>query len=369
MKKVAILGAGNGGLSMGAHMALSGWEVSLYDAFEKQLEGVRKAGGIRLSGPSSSGFAHVGTVTDQIREALEGCPLVMVTTPAFAHRDLAEKCAPFLRHGQIVLLNPGRTCGALEFRKRAEEVFPEARFTVAEAQSLVYACRRTGPAEATIYQVKDRVPLAAFPASDTPRVLEALAQPYPQFSAASDVLETSLMNIGAIFHPGPAMLNIARIENREDFDYYTDGISPCVGSVLELVDRERVAVAGALGVPTLSCRDWLGMAYGIEIGRDDTIYSAVQKNPAYRGIRAPGDPYARYITEDVPMSLVPLSELGRLSGTPTPAMDLLISLAGMLHGRDYRKSGRTAKKLGIEGLSPAALKRFVRTGHIGNGAE
>ena len=358
----AILGAGNGGLSIGAYLALKGWNISLFDAFESQLTGVIEAGGLTLSGSSLNGFARFAEITTDIGKALSGCSIIMITTPAFPHRELAEKCAPFLSRGQIVVLNPGRTGGAIEFRQRVLEVNPEASFVSAESQTLIYACRKTGPAEAKIYSVKDKVPLAAFPASDTPSVIDALKSVYPQFEAASSILETGLMNMGAIFHPAPAILNIARIESKEAFDHYTDGISPCVGEVLEQVDKERVAIADALEIPTLSCRNWLAMAYGIRIEKEDTIRSALRKNEAYKGIRAPGDPYTRYITEDVPMSLVPLAELGRIAGVQTPAMDTLINLAGLLHRTDYREKGRTAKKLGIEGLTLKELKNYVITG-------
>lgn len=358
----AILGAGNGGLSIGAYLALRGWDVSLFDAFESQLSAVRNSGGVSLTGSSMNGFAKFKEITTDLGKALFGCPLIMITTPAFAHRELAEKCAPFLCRGQTVVLNPGRTGGAMEFRHRVLEINPEADFVSAESQTLIYACRKTGPAEAKIYSVKEKVPLAAFPSSDTLKAIDALNSVYPQFEAASNILETGMMNMGAIFHPAPAILNIARIESKEVFDHYTDGITPCVGEVLEQVDKERVAIAEALEVPTLSCRNWLGMAYGIKIEPEDTIRSALRKNEAYKGIRAPSDPYARYITEDVPMSLVPLSELGRIAGVPTPCMDTLITLAGFLHKTDYREKGRTAEKLGIKGLSLEKLKEYVVTG-------
>jgi opine dehydrogenase len=77
---------------------------------------------------------------------------------------------------------------------------------------------------------------------------------------------------------------------------------------------------------------------------------------------ATGDPYARYITEDVPMSLVPLSELAKIAGTPTPAMDALISLASIIHRRDYRREGRNLASLGLEGMDKKALREFVETG-------
>lgn len=41
--------------------------------------------------------------------------MILIVVPAFAHKELAEKMVPFLEDGQIIVLNPGRTGGALEF--------------------------------------------------------------------------------------------------------------------------------------------------------------------------------------------------------------------------------------------------------------
>ncbi len=236
---------------------------------------------------------------------------------------------------------------------------PDAQFIVAEAQSLLFACRRTGPAEAVIYKIKNHMPLAALPAQSTAEALKAVVTWFPQFAAAGDVLETSLMNIGAVFHPTPSLLNIGRIDAGEDFEYYMQGISPSIASVLEELDAERVRLARAMETKTMTVLEWLKDAYGIETGDASGIYEAVQRQEVYRGIAAPKDPYTRYISEDVPMGLVPLSELARLAGVPTPVMDSVITLAGSVHRRDYRKEGRNLRRLGLENMSVKEIRAFV----------
>ena len=39
--------------------------------------------------------------------------VIMVVLPSSAHADIAKAAAPHLKDGQIVILHPGRTCGAL----------------------------------------------------------------------------------------------------------------------------------------------------------------------------------------------------------------------------------------------------------------
>ena len=75
--------------------------------------------------------------------------------------------------------------------------------------------------------------------------------------------------------------------------------------------------------------------------------------------KAPQSIDHRYIFEDVPMSLVPIASLGRALGAATPTIDMIIDLANLLHGVDYRSSGRTVEKLGLAGLSVKEILEVV----------
>ena len=80
-------------------------------------------------------------------------------------------------------------------------------------------------------------------------VLDAIGSAYPQFIDGVNILHTGLNNMGAVFHPALTLLNAGRIEStRGDFQFYIDGVTPAVGRVLEVLDRERVTVAFAGGV-------------------------------------------------------------------------------------------------------------------------
>ena len=59
----------------------------------------------------------------------------------------------------------------------------------------------------------------------------------------------------------------------------------------------------------------------------------------------------RYVIEDVPTGLVPVSELGKKFGVKTPAIDTIINLADILFEADFRASGRNLAQLGLSQLS------------------
>jgi opine dehydrogenase len=357
-----VIGAGHGGKSMAAHLALMGFAVTLYNRTPEHIAAIRTRGGIELMGheDGTRGFGQLALVTSDMGEALERAEVIMVVVPASAHADIAKAAAPHLRNGQIVVLNPGRTGGTLEFVHVLRECGCEADVTVAEAETLIYACRSEGPAQARIFRIKEAVPLAALPATRTPHVLSLISTAYPQFIKGTSVLHTSLNNMGAIFHPALTLLNAGRIESTGGaFQFYIDGVTPSVALVLEALDRERVTVAAALGIRAQTGMEWLRMAYD---ATGATLHEAIHNQPGYRGINAPPTLNHRYITEDVPMSLVPIAALGQRYGVQVRGMDSIIRLACVIHRTDYWRRGRTLDKLGIERLSVDEVMRYVMEG-------
>ena len=145
----------------------------------------------------------------------------------------------------------------------------------------------------------------------------------------------------------------------DDFQFYIEGVTPSVARVLETLDRERVTVAAAMGIRARTALEWLKMAYN---ATGENLYEAIQNQSGYYGIQAPRTLRHRYLTEDVPMSLVPIAALGNLCGVSVRGMDSIIRLASILHSTDYWRRGRTPQRLGIEVWSINELTQFVMEG-------
>jgi opine dehydrogenase len=361
-RKYTVIGAGHGGKAMAAHLALMGLNVTLYNRTPAHVEIIKKRGGIELDGGESAphGFGKLAKVTSDIGEAVKHADVIHVVLPSSAHGDIAMGCAPHLKNGQIVILHPGRTCGALEFVKVIRDHGCKADVIVAEAETFIYASRSDGPAQARIFRIKEAVPLAALPATCTRHVLEIIHEAYPQFIDGVNVLNTGLNNMGAIFHPALTLLNAGWIEaTHGDYQFYIDGVTPSVARVLEVLDRERVTVASALGIRARTSLEWLKLAYDTE-GAD--LHEAIHNQPGYYGIKAPPTLNHRYIFEDVPMSLVPIASLGMRYGVSVRAMESIIRLGSIIHRTDYWRRGRTVEKLGLEQWSVHELTCYVQEG-------
>ena len=361
--RFTVVGAGHGGKAMAAHLSLKGFEVNLYNRTPEHIAAIKARGGIELEsydgGPH--GFGELNIVTSEIEAAIEAADVVMVVVPSSAHASIARSAAPFLRDGQIVVLHPGRTCGALEFAKVVRDAGSKADVTISEAETFIYASRSDGPAQARIFRIKDAVPLAALPSNRTDQVLKAITPAYPQYIDGTNVLHTGLNNMGAIFHPALTLLNAGWIESTHgDFQFYIDGVTPSVARLLEVLDRERVTVASALGIRAQTAMDWLKMAYTTS---GDDLHEAIHNQPGYYGIKAPNTLNHRYIFEDVPMSLVPIASLAQRYGVSVRGMESIIRMACIIHRTDYWRRGRTLRKLGLDRLSVTELTDYVNEGH------
>lgn len=346
---------------MAADLAARGYPVSLYNRTLQNIAPIQARGGIELDlEDQEQVFGPLKVVSDQIERVVADAKVLMVVVPASGHADVAQTCAPVLQDGQIVVLNPGRTGGALEFRRVISECGCTADVIVAEAETLLFASRAMGPAEARIFRRKNTIPLAALPATRTGEVLDILGDVYPQFVAAPNVLHTSLNNMGAVFHPVLALLNAGWIERTQGtFQFYMDGVTASTARMLEEVDRERVTVAASLGIRVQTALEWLASAYS---ATGTNLDQAMHDNPGYAGIQAPRTLRHRYIFEDVPYSLVPIAALGKRFGVNVWAIDAMIQIANVIHGTDFYHHGRTLDRIGLTGLGIREITNLVMHG-------
>ena len=293
---------------------------------------------------STGALSYVGT---DIAAAIADRDIIMVVTTATGHKDIAALIAPHLKDGQIVILNPGRTFGALEFDSILRNSSNCRNTIVAEANTLMFAARVNSPGVVDIKGVKKEVSIAALRAYETEKVLSMIQPIFPQFIAASSVLETSFGNIGAVFHPVITLMNRDLIRKGQPFEFYIDGITKKSIEVIKDVDKEMRYVSEALGITTLSVIDWLASRYGLT---GDDPYLMIRSNPTYCGIMSPDTLDHRYLWEDIPTGLVPVSSSGKALNIETRVIDSLIDLADETLGRDFRTEGRTLESLGLSSL-------------------
>ncbi|HSE89956.1 MAG TPA: NAD/NADP octopine/nopaline dehydrogenase family protein [Candidatus Binatia bacterium] len=365
IKKIAVLGAGNGGCAAAADLTLRGYEVRLFSRSESTLLPISKRGGIELVEDGTEKFAAPFFVSPHLPPVVNGVDLIIIAAPAVAHEYLAKSLARHLADGQRILLNPGHTGGCLHFANMLRALGCQAKIKLCETVTLTYICRMTQSARVEIYRRTTNLRCAAFPGKESLELVKEIKEIYPNLMVAENVLETGLANINAIMHPAGMLGNAGWIEKTAgDFYYYREGITPAIAAWIEAVDRERLEIVQRLGLNPLRFVDIFHQA-GLtsEAARTSgSVFRAINESEPNRTIKSPKTLDHRYLKEDIGYGLVPMAEIGSLLGVETPVIDALITLASVMSGTDYRKDGLTLEKMGLAGVTANELPKVLREG-------
>ena len=354
-KRIAVIGAGNGGTAIAGDLTLAGHECRLFE-FEEwagNVTAVAEKGGIKVTGVAHTGFAKVALATTDLRAALDGAALIMVATQAVTHTRVAHAIAPLVRSGQVFILWPG-SGGTLEVRRIFDELGVKAEVILGEAATLPYCCRRLeGPGTVNIHRIDGpRNQVAALPASRTPALMAALRGVYDTVVPARSILEPALYNPNIIVHPAGALFNMGRIEHSKgEFWMYKEGITPSVKKIINGMDRERQAIMAALGYKPMTYEQVFTDLFNVSVAEFAVASS-----------QGPFSMQDRYVTEDVPMGVTLTASLGRTLGVPTPTYDSIIHIASLVNETEYYKIGRNLTNLRLDGLTAAQLNAYVMTG-------
>ena len=365
IKKIAVLGAGNGGCAAAADLTLRSYEVRLFSRSENTLMPIAKRGGIELVEDGTKQFATPFMVSAHLAPVVNGADLIIIAAPAVAHEYLAKNLARYLADGQRILLNPAHTGGSLHFANILRRAGVKAQIKLCETVTLTYICRMPQTARVEIYRRTTSLRCAAFPGKDTSDLVREIQEIFPNVIPAVNVLETGFANINAIMHPAGMLGNAGWIEKTAgDFYYYREGITQAIAAWIEEVDRERLAIVQRLGLNPLRFVDIFYQA-GLTSEAAKTsgsIYRTINESEPNRTIKSPKTLDHRYIKEDVGYGLVPMAEIGKLLCVSTPVIDALITLASVVRGTDYRKDGLTVEKMGLAGVTAKDLPKLLRDG-------
>ncbi len=357
MQKIAVVGAGAGGAAAVAELVAAGHAVTLWGRSEKTLAPFHVQGGVAYDGVFGSGLAKPGLITNDLNAAIADADAILVCLPTFAHTDVAAVLAG-TGSKRPVILNPGHTGGALEFRQCfvALGVAPPP---IAEFSTLTYVARKYSPGSVTITGSAKSIRLGALPggepASETAQAL------FPGAKLMPDVLACDLANLNMVLHAPGAVLGAAWIEaTHGDFTFYVQGMTPGVVRVMRALDAERRAVARAFGHELPSVIAEMQAIGTVDAAfQGDDFAAAIAGGEANRRIKAPDTLAHRYYREDFGHGLLPFIVLAGIAGIAVPVADALMRIAQTLLGADFSADGRTADRMGIAGLDRNGLLELV----------
>jgi opine dehydrogenase len=351
--KFCVIGAGNGGRAFAAYLSSKEHPVNLYNRSLSRIIDIKRKGKIKSKGEIKGSF-KLNIITQRLKHAVKHADVILVVTPASAHKDIAQKIAPHLTKDQIILLNPGRTFGAIEFSQTIKKEIGCIPVFIAETQTLLFTSRRLKKNRVQILKIKDSVQFSAYPEKYTFFVYDTLHEIFPQLVPADDYLEMTLKNVGMLLHPTLSVLNSGMMDIGKEFKFYSEGATKRTCEVLERLQMEINQIMNLLCLKQYNFCKWAQKSYGVT---GKCIHDAIQEILAYRDINAPKKLITRYFTEDIPTGLVPISSLAALLGIKTPIINSIINLSSVLCGMDFKSIGRTVKALNIEEY----IKRRITT--------
>lgn len=356
-QRITVCGGGNGSHAMAGDLANRGYNVTLFEhaRFKQNIEKVLTTRTIELTDEIEA-TVMLDQVTLDAKNAVKDAEVIILPIPTYAQEPFFDLMLPFLHEDQKVIATTGNL-GSIVLGNSLKDRGIKG-LLVGETSTLPYIARMAGPGKVRVIKDKKLFYGSAFPADQNHEFIELVNSIYKNAATSTkDVVETALNNLNPVAHPVGLLLNAGSIESAQmsesDYYLYREGISPSVAGVIEAVERERLNVVDALGYTAK------------HLAGEDTVYNVLH-DPRLLDSVGPNRIDDRYLTEDVPYGLVPLSGLAKLVGKKTPVIDALVVMASALMGIEYWTEGRSLERLGIAGLSLDQLKRFLVDGGAQN---
>ena len=349
LSRVAILGGGCEARLLAALCLAEGADVTLFSAYGAELDTLRASSGITVRGAGPVGTYQVDRdgpsvrTTAELDRAVAGADVIFLTGPIQKHRTYAMVLADHLSDGQVLVLAPGRSLGALEAAWMLRIGGCTADITLVEAQGLPFWIAESG----AVLTLAVAGPVAA---ATLPRgrndVIEALGPYLPNLVAQNSVLDSgfadgsalvelpALLLGGVAFGAGTEPIPMGGVPLPEN-QTFAALIGDEQRGVIARLAQERHEVARAFGVRDLpDAGDWIALHAGALRGE---------------GARAvPDKTAAKILVRDgVIGSLVPLISAAELAGLPVPMTQSMVTLASTVLGADVAAAGRRLETIGI----------------------
>lgn len=381
------------------------------------VDALNDQGGILLERPESTteatsrflGLAG-SEVGHDLQRLVERSDVILIAHPSIYHEETAQLLGDAGlggRHRIPLILSPSRTLATPYVWQILGEQYPIVSFSTCP-----YSCKSYS-AGVTYIKRRKKSWVASMEGEVGEKALTELQNLFPQMLVSRIPATTSLGNMGAVFHPGPYLLNLEAIkaaeEKNAEFSFYVEGIAnnPEAGKVIGEIDQIRLHIARAVGCSVfgldeeprevewsaiiakvaglaeasatnmthlrrqraaclqpirdsvVSGQHWLDYTYGTKRIPGESLSHAIGRTPTFI---ARSYPQERYIDEDIPTGLVPMESLAERLGIPHEPISRVVDLYKEVTRRDARQTGRNLGPFETEYLKGFLSGRLARKG-------
>ena len=357
IKQITIIGGGHGGIAEAGVLAEKGFMVNIYNRSIKNVEYFNKTKKVVFNG-YIKGVGKINLVTNNIKKAIKGSKIIFIILPATAHRSVILLIKKHLEDGQILVLLPGKLGGSMV----AWEIIKSANknISIFESESVIIGARRKNKNNVQIYGIKREVKIGGIHTNlNKARVKEdykILKDIHKEFCLVSNPFEASFSEVGCILHPAITIFNSSRIENKENFLFYINGISKSIVKVMSELDKERILIAKNYNIKAESTKIRTKKYYN---AKGKNLHEILHNTYTYKDVYGPISIGNRFIKEDVGVSLVLYREFAQKAGICTPMIDSVIYLSRTIFGLN-KKNERHLSELGLDKMNFNKIKSTIK---------
>ncbi|MBD3846029.1 NAD/NADP octopine/nopaline dehydrogenase family protein [Bosea sp. SSUT16] len=352
--RVAIIGFGGIGRGYAAYLTVQGHEPVIWSPSGAALADFAEDASLTVTGKLETAVPL--RIARDCAEAVAGAEAVIVTVQANGFKTALDALAPHLVAGQSVIISAHCSFAALHLHRLLQERGVDV--PIAAWATTALTARKSGPRSVHVSGIRAKLDVATLPVRHAQAGLDACRALFgDRFEPREDVLAIMLSNLNPPAHVANMLGNLTRAERGEDWPNY-GSITQGVGRIVDAMDVERLALAGAFGLSVRSVQDHYVHSFGVAPGPVGEMAAAVYRNrPELLG---PKTLDTRFITEDVPFGLVPLEALGQVTGVALPLHQAGIALFDAICARNFRAENDLLPALDLGRFSAAQLHRELR---------
>jgi len=391
MDYLKVIGGGATARTHAADCALAGRRVRMFEfpEYAKYLGSIKDDRKIEITGEEANcygfkrnGIGKLEKVTTDLKKAVEGAGLIIISLPAVALNKLCDLLVPCLENGQVIHFMAGNF-GSLILRKKMRELGCTKKVIIGDWTSQPYGTRikfiggKSLP-ECGVFYRAVTLRGCALPSTDNTEFFESKkylpSMDSVRYPVAGDtVIDIALSNVNPVLHCPGTILGVGVMENwgliygesKFDFSIYSHAFCPSISKVQYAFYLEQCKIAEALGVgiQKYEREEFFSRTnvLGKEFMGEDMAIPFEEQFTLLKGT-GPFNVNNRYITEDIPIGCHLQYEFAKKYKVETPVIKSMIILASVMTKIDYFKEGWSLEDLGVAHLDKESLLKYLDKG-------
>ncbi len=378
------------------------------------VNAINTQGGIYVETPRAKGEAGSKfiplkhhTVGHSIKKLVNESDIIIITHPSqYLKETITQLNNAGIRERKVpIILSPSRTFIVPYLWRILGEGYPFVCFSTCP-----YSCKANQVGRVFIKRRK-RNWMGSLEGHFKSESIKIVKKLYPQAICNHVPATTSIGNIGAIFHPGPYLLNFEAIQvahaKNNVYSFYMEGIAnnKAVAQHMEDIDQIRLQIAARLKLQVfglhenpneerwgeilgvlrnkekkvtddlaelrqlrqhylieineavMSAQHWLDYTYGVERIPGESLDQTIARTSTYKKRSRPQN---RYVEEDIPTGIVPLRAIAKRLGLKTDPMDRILALHKKYYKRFSKKDWRDLESFDTEYITDYLQGKFFQ---------